>query len=142
MVCTFWIVLMCWCQKWFLKNKKNIISMYFGTKFIWKATATTLPNILLIQTKQEREREEPIFCSWTWVCAKINVVKVLCVVKYMYKMFGSYLCLGVWLFFKVFFIWKCIKIIYIFIFFKIIFDISTSKWSKNTKNINLKQRKK
>jgi hypothetical protein len=21
--CTFWIVLMCWCQKWFLKNKKN-----------------------------------------------------------------------------------------------------------------------
>jgi len=22
-VCTFWIVLMCWCQKWFLKNKKN-----------------------------------------------------------------------------------------------------------------------
>jgi len=22
-VCTFWIVLMCWYQKWFLKNKKN-----------------------------------------------------------------------------------------------------------------------
>jgi len=23
MICTFWIVLMCWCQKWFLKNKKK-----------------------------------------------------------------------------------------------------------------------
>jgi hypothetical protein len=22
-VCTFWIVLMCWCQKWFLKNEKT-----------------------------------------------------------------------------------------------------------------------
>jgi len=22
-VCIFWIVLICWCQKWFLKNKKN-----------------------------------------------------------------------------------------------------------------------
>jgi hypothetical protein len=121
--------------------------MYFGTKVIWKATATTLPNILLIQTKQEREREEPIFCSWTWVCAKINVVKVSCVVKYMYKMFGSYLCLGVWLFFKVFFIWKCIKIIYIFIFFKLFLisahqnDLKTLKiliWSKekNKKNLN------
>jgi hypothetical protein len=28
----FWIVLMCWCQKWFLKNKKNIINMYFSMK--------------------------------------------------------------------------------------------------------------
>jgi hypothetical protein len=33
----FWIVLMCWCQKWFLKNKKNIISMYFGTKIYLKS---------------------------------------------------------------------------------------------------------
>jgi hypothetical protein len=31
-VCTFWIVLMCWYQKWFLKNEKNIIDMYFDTK--------------------------------------------------------------------------------------------------------------
>jgi hypothetical protein len=36
-VCTFWIVLMCWCQKWFLKNKKNIIGMYFGTKSYLKS---------------------------------------------------------------------------------------------------------
>jgi hypothetical protein len=38
MICTFWIVLMCWCQKWFLKNKKNIISMYFGIKSYLKST--------------------------------------------------------------------------------------------------------
>ena len=49
----------------------------------------------------------------------------------------------VWLrlFFKVIFIWKCIKIIY-FYFLKIIFNISASKWSKTLKNINLEQRKK
>ena len=43
----------------------------------------------------------------------------------------------VWLrlLFKVLFTWKCIKIMY-FYFLKIIFDISTSKWSKNTKNSN------
>jgi len=38
MVCTFWIVLMCWCQKWFLKNEKNIIVMHFGTKIYLKST--------------------------------------------------------------------------------------------------------
>jgi hypothetical protein len=32
MICTFWIVLMCWCQNWFLKNKKNINDMHFSTK--------------------------------------------------------------------------------------------------------------
>ena len=35
------------------------------------------------------------------------------------------------LFFNIFFVQKYIKIIY-FLFFKIIFDINTSKWSKNT----------
>ena len=34
--------------------------------------------------------------------------------------------------FKVFFAWKCIKAIY-FLFFKIIFDINTSKQCKNKK---------
>jgi hypothetical protein len=43
------------------------------------------------------------------------------------------------LLFKVFFIRKCIKIIFKK---KIIFDISTSKWFENIKkNINLKQKK-
>jgi hypothetical protein len=26
MVCTFWIVLMCWYQKWFLKNEKTSLT--------------------------------------------------------------------------------------------------------------------
>jgi hypothetical protein len=38
MVYMFWIVLMCWCQKWFLKNKKNIISIHFDTKIYLKNT--------------------------------------------------------------------------------------------------------
>ena len=37
-----------------------------------------------------------------------------------------------WLFFKVFFIWKCIKIIFFYLL-KIIFDIGTSKQYKKTK---------
>ena len=45
-VCTFWIVLMCWCQKWFLKNKKTSLTYISARKAIWKATATTLPNTL------------------------------------------------------------------------------------------------
>ena len=46
-----------------------------------------------------------------------------------------------WLLFKLFFIQKCIKIIF-FLFFKNYFYISILKWSKNTKKyINLKQKK-
>jgi len=45
-VCTFWIVLMCWCQKWFLKNKKTSLACISARKAIWKAPATTLPNTL------------------------------------------------------------------------------------------------
>jgi hypothetical protein len=37
MICMFWIVLMCWCQKWFLKIEKNIIDMHFGTKSYLKS---------------------------------------------------------------------------------------------------------
>jgi len=48
MICTFWIVLMCWCQKWFLKNKKTSLACILARKVIWKAPATTLPNTLLI----------------------------------------------------------------------------------------------
>jgi len=43
-VCTFWIVLMCWCQKWFLKNKKTSLACISAWKAIWKAPATTLSN--------------------------------------------------------------------------------------------------
>jgi len=46
-VCTFWIVLMCWCQKWFLKNEKTSLACISAWKAIWKITATTLPNTLL-----------------------------------------------------------------------------------------------
>jgi hypothetical protein len=45
-VCTFWIVLMCWCQKWFLKNEKTSLACISARKAIWKATTTTLPNTL------------------------------------------------------------------------------------------------
>ena len=47
-VCTFWIVLMCWCQKWFLKNEKTSLTCISARKAIWKATTTTLPNTLLV----------------------------------------------------------------------------------------------
>jgi len=46
-VCTFWIVLMCLCQKWFLKNEKISLAYISARKAIWKATATTLSNTLL-----------------------------------------------------------------------------------------------
>ena len=50
-------------------------------------------------------------------------------------------CLGVWLrlLFKVLFVPIYIKMMF---FFKIIFDISTSKWSKNTKTYSFKMNKK
>jgi len=47
-VCTFWIVLMCWCQKWFFKNKKTSLACISARKVIWKATTTTLSNTLLV----------------------------------------------------------------------------------------------
>jgi hypothetical protein len=46
MVCTFWIVLMCWCQKWFLKNEKTSFACILARKIIWKAPTITLPNML------------------------------------------------------------------------------------------------
>jgi len=46
-VCTFWIVLMCWCQKWFLKNKKTSLACISARKAIWKTTTTTLTNTLI-----------------------------------------------------------------------------------------------
>jgi hypothetical protein len=48
MVCTFWIVLMCWCQKWFLKNKKTSLACILARKVIWKAFTITLPNMLYV----------------------------------------------------------------------------------------------
>jgi hypothetical protein len=46
MVYMFWIVLICWYQKWFLKNKKTSLACILAQKVIWKAPATTLPNTL------------------------------------------------------------------------------------------------
>jgi hypothetical protein len=37
---------MCWCQKWFLKNKKTSLACILTRNIIWKAPTTTLPNIL------------------------------------------------------------------------------------------------
>ena len=71
------------------------------------------------------------------------LVKIVVEVYAQQKTYIKYLVV-VWLrlLFKMLFTWKCIKIIY-FYFKKIIFDISASKWFKNTKkNINLKQIKK
>jgi len=46
-VICFWcfqIILMCWSQKWFLKNKKILLAHFSEWKALWKATTTTLPN--------------------------------------------------------------------------------------------------
>jgi len=48
MVYMFWTVLMCWCQKWFLKNEKTSLAYILARKVIWKAPATILPNTLFI----------------------------------------------------------------------------------------------
>jgi hypothetical protein len=40
----FHIVLMCWCQKLFLKNKKKLFWCISKQKTLWTATATTIPN--------------------------------------------------------------------------------------------------
>jgi len=48
-VICFWcfqIILMCWSQKWFLKNKKILLAYFSEWKALWKATTTTLSNTL------------------------------------------------------------------------------------------------
>jgi len=43
-VLCFWcfqIILMCWSQKWFLKNKKTLLTHFSEWKALWKATTTT-----------------------------------------------------------------------------------------------------
>jgi hypothetical protein len=57
---------------------------------------------------------------------------------YAFFILQYYNCLRIWLwlFFKMFFIPKYIKIIYIFYFLKIIFKINASKQSKIYKKIN------
>jgi hypothetical protein len=44
MICMFWIVLIYWCQKWFLKNKKTSLACILTRKVIWKTPTTTLLN--------------------------------------------------------------------------------------------------
>jgi hypothetical protein len=58
--------LMCWYQKWFLKNKKTSLACISARKAIWKATTTTLPNTLLFRTTEthaivamERSKVDP-----------------------------------------------------------------------------------
>jgi len=57
MICTFWIVLMCWCQKWFFKNEKTSLTCILAWKVIWKASATTLPNTF--SKKRTEVRDKP-----------------------------------------------------------------------------------
>jgi hypothetical protein len=71
MVCTFWIVLMCWCQKWFLKNEKTSLTCILARKVIWKAPATTLPNTLLMLC-QESNRFY-IVCWWSLHGSKLLI---------------------------------------------------------------------
>ena len=68
LVCTFWIILMCWCQKWFLKNKKTSLACISAQKAIWKATATTLPNTLLGFVERGCNRSR----SRAWVPKRIS----------------------------------------------------------------------
>jgi len=45
---------MCWCQKWFLKNEKTSLVCISVRNVIWKATATTLPNIFSSSYKRNK----------------------------------------------------------------------------------------
>ena len=42
---------MYWCQKYFLKNKKNYFDAFPSEKALWKTTATTLPNMLALDNQ-------------------------------------------------------------------------------------------
>jgi len=86
MVCTFWIVLMCWCQKWFLKNKKTSLIYILAWKVIWKTLTTTLSNKLEERNSHSRQHgQQPIskyihawllvfilqwdaWCALSWPC--------------------------------------------------------------------------
>jgi hypothetical protein len=50
---------MCWCQKRFLKNKKTSLTCISARKVILKATATTLPNTLLVVAWFEKPQWHP-----------------------------------------------------------------------------------
>jgi len=80
-VCTFWIVLMCWCQKWFLKNEKTSLACISARKAIWKASATTLPNTL--QVSSSRHDLEILYTSTkgdedkSWLALAITIYILL-----------------------------------------------------------------
>ena len=62
-----------------------------------------------------------------WLDLDIYLVKIMIEVYVQQKIcIKCLIVVWLWLLFKVFFTWKCIKIIY-FYFLKIIFDISASK---------------
>jgi len=62
-VCIFWIVLMCWCQKWFLKNEKTSLTCISARKAIWKAPATTLPNTFFEKHPQPHCQTRSLFAK-------------------------------------------------------------------------------
>jgi hypothetical protein len=61
-----WIFLMCWCQKWILKNEKKTLLWYiFKRKTLWKATSTILPNKSSILCKLQESHGLPCgTCLW------------------------------------------------------------------------------
>ena len=73
-------------------------------------------------------RDPCLYTIWFPIIYWINTLSLF--------FYFNWVCLGVWLwlFFKVFFIQKYIKMIF-FLFLKIIFKINVSKWSENIKKI-------
>jgi len=57
-VCTFWIVLMCWCQKWFLKIKKNYWHVFRHEKLFEKQPPLHCQTPLKAKIKLEKD--------WKW----------------------------------------------------------------------------
>jgi hypothetical protein len=77
MVCTFWIVLMCWCQKWFLKNEKNHWHAFWHEKLFEKHPQ---PHC---QTRSNHKKHDPWTCyklienSWITLLKKIALFFIL-----------------------------------------------------------------
>jgi len=106
-VICFWyfqIILMCWSQKWFLKNKKILLAHFFEWKTLWKTTITTFPytiyhilgryvwrrafchSLKYIFQIQEFCGEECFVWIWEFTCGDISQVYI-CMLVYvcMYK---------------------------------------------------------
>ena len=112
-VICFWyfqIILMCWSQKWFLKNKKILLAHFFEWKTLWKTTITTFPytiyhilgryvwrrafchSLKYIFQIQEFCGEECFVWIWEFTCGDISQVYIcmlvyVCMYKYVYYMY-------------------------------------------------------